>query len=68
MRSPATERRRFTCEVFERIVVSGGQVAEILPRVKYGALFVADRKRRFNGDSRVVVWLPGQDSNLQPIG
>ncbi len=62
------EQRRFVREVFERIVVSGEQVAEILPRAKYMPLFVADRNRRFNGDTRVVVWLPGQDSNLQPIG
>lgn len=62
------EKRRFVQGVFERIVVSGEHVAEISPRPKYAALFVADRDRRFNGDHRVVVWLPGQDSNLQPIG
>ena len=62
------EQRRFVREVFERIVVSGEQVAEILPQAKYAALFAADRNRRFNGDTRVVDWLPGLDSNQQPIG
>lgn len=62
------ERRRFVREVFERIVVSGEQVAEILPQAKHAALFAADRNRRFNGDTRVVDWLPGLDSNQQPIG
>ncbi len=66
--SEPLEQRRFVREVFERIVVSGEQVAEISPRAPYTALFAADRNRRFNGDTRVVVWLPGQDSNLQPIG
>lgn len=66
--SPAAEQRRFVREVFERIVVLGEQVAEIVPRARYTDLSIADRKRRFNVDSRVVVWLPGQDSNLQPIG
>ena len=68
LQSHPMEQRRFVREVFERIVVSGEQVAEISPHAQYTALFVADRKRRFNGDMRVVVWLPGQDSNLQPIG
>ena len=66
--SQPMEQRRFVREVFERIVVAGEQVAEISPHAQYTALFVADRKRRFNGGMRVVVWLPGQDSNLQPIG
>jgi hypothetical protein len=57
--SPQTEQRRFVREVFERIVVSGERIAEILPRAQYTALFLADRKRRFTGDPRVVVWLPG---------
>ena len=66
--SAPLEQRRFVREVFDCIVVAGDQVAEISPRAPYTALFAADRNRRFNGDTRVVVWLPGQDSNLQPIG
>jgi hypothetical protein len=47
--SPQMEQRRFVREVFERIAVSGERIAEILPRAQYTALFLADRKRRFNG-------------------
>ena len=31
------------------------------------ALFVLGRRERFN-DEMGVIWLPGQDSNLQPSG
>ena len=43
LQSGPTEQRRFVREVFERIVVSGQQVAEIQPRPQYEALFVGDR-------------------------
>ena len=47
------EKRRFVREVFERIVVSGEQVAEILPRAKYAPLFIADE----SGDSTGITEL-----------
>ena len=50
-KSPPLEQRRFVREVFERVVVSGEQVAEILPSGKYMSPFVADRNRRFNRDT-----------------
>ena len=67
-RSPMAEQRRFVREVFEEILVEGEQVTSIRPRPIYEPYFIADRHRRFNGDMGVVVWLPGQDSNLQPCG
>ena len=39
----------------------------ITPKATYEALFVLDRRERFN-DEMGVIWLPGQDSNLQPSG
>jgi hypothetical protein len=39
----------------------------IHPKPQYLDLFVADRYERFGGDM-CVIWLPGQDSNLQPCG
>ncbi len=51
-------------EVFSRIVVRGPQVESITPKATYETLFVLDRRERFN-DEMGVIWLPGQDSNLQ---
>ena len=64
--SAREQQRAFVREVFDRIVVDGAQVAAITPKPLYEPMFVLDRRERFGG--RVgVVWLPGQDSNLQPI-
>ncbi len=60
-------RRGFVSEVFERIVVRDDQIVELAPKPVYATLFALDRRERFNGDGGVI-WLPGQDSNLQPIG
>ena len=65
--SPRGVRREFVREVFSRIVVRGPQVESITPKATYEALFVLDRRERFNGEMGVI-WLPGQDSNLQPSG
>ncbi len=65
--SPRGVRREFVREVFSRIVVRGSQVESITPKATYEALFVLDRCERFNGEMGVI-WLPGQDSNLQPSG
>ena len=43
------------------------RLPELRPKPKYAAFFIADRHERFGGEM-VVIWLPGQDSNLQPIG
>ena len=61
-------RRTFAHTVFERLLVDGKQLAEITPRPEFHAAFLADRKARFDGNLACVEWLPGQDSNLQPIG
>ena len=61
------EQRRFVTEVFDQLVVDGDQLLELRPKSKYAELFIADRHERFGGEM-VVIWLPGQDSNLQPIG
>ena len=60
-------QREFVREVFERMEVKGPQLASITPKADYAPLFVLDRGERFNGELGVV-WLPGQDSNLQPSG
>lgn len=65
--SPSKMQRAFIREVFARIVVRGDQVEAITPKPLYEPLFVLDRRERF-GNEGGVVWLPGQDSNLQPIG
>ena len=62
-----SEQRDFTQEVFERIVVTGSQLSAITPKAAYAPLFAIDRNERFAGDMGLV-WLPGQDSNLQPSG
>ena len=66
-RTSPVEQRRFITEVFNRLVVDGEQLLELQPKPKYAGLFVADRRERFEG-KMCVIWLPGQDSNLQPIG
>ncbi len=47
-----------------RIVVTGPQVESITPKATYEALFVLDRRPRFNGEMSVM-WLPGQVSGEQ---
>ena len=54
-------------EVFEQMVVTGPQLSAITPKAAYAPLFAIDRHERFAGVMGVV-WLPGQDSNLQPSG
>jgi len=66
-KSAPQEQRRFIQEVFDELVVDGEQLMSLRPRRQYADLFVADRHERFNGEM-CVIWLPGQDSNLQPIG
>ena len=66
-RGTRSEQRDFVQEVFERIVVTGPQVSAITPKPSYAPLFAIDRNERFAGDMGLV-WLPGQDSNLQPSG
>ncbi len=51
----------------ERLVVIGPQVESITSKPVYTPLFVLGRRERFNGEMGVI-WLPGQDSNLQPSG
>ena len=65
--SPRAQQREVVREVFERTVVRGPQVESISPKATYEALFVLDRRERFN-DEMGVIWLPGKDSNLQPSG
>ncbi len=65
--SPRGVQREYVREVFNRIVVRGPQVESITPKGTYEALFVLDRRERFNGEMGVI-WLPGQESNLQPSG
>ena len=65
--SPRALQRDFMGEVFARVEVCGPQIVAITPRETYSPLFLLDRAHRFNGDQGVV-WLPGQDSNLQPSG
>ena len=60
-------QRAFVREVFDRVVVEGDQLAAIAPKPLYAPLFVLDRRERFAGEGGVI-WLPGQDSNLQPSG
>ena len=64
---PRKQQRDFVQEVFERIVVTGPQLSAITPKPAYAPLFAIDRNERFAGDMGLV-WLPGQDSNLQPSG
>ncbi|MHB8684797.1 MAG: recombinase family protein [Dehalococcoidia bacterium] len=66
-KSELHEQRRFIQEVFAQLVVDREQLVELHPKPQYAALFVADRYERFGGDM-CVIWLPGQDSNLQPCG
>jgi site-specific DNA recombinase len=68
--SPRHLQREFTREVFGRIVVEGPQVTAITPKPAYAPLFLLDRRERFDGklEKLGVVWLPEQDSNLQPSG
>ena len=65
--SPRALQRDFVREVFARMEVRGPQIVAITPKEAYSPLFLLDRADRFNGDQGVV-WLPGQDSNLQPSG
>ena len=65
--SPRKQQREFVHEVFERIVVTGPQLTATTPKPAYAPLFAIDRKERFGGKMGLV-WLPGQDSNLQPSG
>ena len=60
-------QREFITEVFTRVVVEGPYVVEIMPKAGYEALFIVDREERFGGEWGVV-WLPDQDSNLEPTG
>ena len=58
-------------EVFEQMELRGPQLTTITPLPQYAPFFVLDRRERFGGEMGTVggaVWLPGQDSNLQPIG
>ena len=67
-----TGRRAIAVEVFERLRVRGRWVAALTPQAAYAPLFVHDRHARFGGEMGCggggVVWLPGQDLNLQPSG
>ena len=65
--SPRVDQRAFVKEVFVTVVVDGAQVAEVTPAPKYEPLFVLDRRQRFGGDLGAV-WLPDEDSNLEPSG
>ena len=65
------QQRAFVREVFERMELRGAQLTTITPQPKYAPFFLLDRRERFGGEMAAVggaVWLPGQDSNLQPIG
>ena len=69
--SSPTQQRTFVREVFERMELRGPQLTAITPQPQYVPFFVLDRQERFGGEMGVVggaVWLPGQDSNLQPSG
>ena len=57
--SPRAQQREFVREVFERIVVRGPQVESITPKATYEALFVLDRRERFNDE--MSVGSPGRD-------
>ena len=69
--SPRQQQREFVREVFEQMELRGPQLTTITPRPRYAPFFVLDRRERFGGEMGAVggaVWLPGQDSNLQPSG
>ena len=68
LESDMNVQRKFVREVFEELIVDGEQLAALRPRDGYQGLFEADRQIRFGGQTGVVIWLPGQDSNLQPCG
>ena len=65
--SPRLLQREFVREVFRRMEVRGTQLTAITPKPLYAPLFMLDRRERFGGNLGLV-WLPGQDSNLQPSG
>lgn len=62
-----TSQRALAVQVFDRVVVDGPQVAEIQPKRAYAPLFEIDRQERFGGE-RGLLWLPDEDSNLEPSG
>ena len=49
-------------------IIDGEHLAALKPRYGYQTALEVDRQIRLGGENGVVIWLPGQDSNLQPIG